>query len=295
MVPSGPVSRGALNKILINPFYKGVVVYKSVEYQGNHTPLVDVETWQNVQDVLNSHMNGERTREHPHFLKGTVYCGSCKSRMIITNSKSRSGTVYPYFICSGRHGKRVKDCKQPAVLIEEIERRVEQIYEDYSLKPEIREQLEAFIAAEIEKSRKEFAAEQTVLRREKEKLVNKSKKLLEAHYNDAIPLELMKSEQEQISKALASIEQQLEAYDADHETVTDNLEKAFDLIEDCAGAYKLADDHIKKMFNQVLFEAIWIMLDGKVTAELAEPFHSIIQPVQDDIVRYNVAKARKLL
>ena len=36
------------------------------------------------------------------------------------------------------------------------------------------------------------------------------------------------------------------------------------------------------------------MSDGKVTAELAEPFNSMIQPVHDDIVRYNVAKAKRL-
>jgi len=34
--------------------------------------------------------------------------------------------------------------------------------------------------------------------------------------------------------------------------------------------------------------------DGKVTIEFAEPFKSIIQPIQDDIARYNKAKSMEL-
>ena len=71
-MPSVPINRGALNKMLVNPYYKGVVVYKGIEYEGIHSPLIDEETWDKVQDILSSHVNGERTREHPHFLKGTT-------------------------------------------------------------------------------------------------------------------------------------------------------------------------------------------------------------------------------
>ena len=104
-IPSVPITPKALNSLLKHPYYKGTVLYNGVEYQGSHTPLVSADLWQRVQDVLASHVNGERTREHPHFLKGSLYCRNCGSRMIITYARSGSGVRYPYFVCAGRHSK----------------------------------------------------------------------------------------------------------------------------------------------------------------------------------------------
>lgn len=207
-ISSLPIDKKALNQILKNPYYKGTVLYKGVEYAGSHPPLVDAMTWQRTQDVLASHINGERVREHPHFLKGSLYCRNCGSRMIITYARSQSGVRYPYFVCAGRHSKREKTCKQKAVLIDVVERQVEQIYDRYSFPHAVREYLENFIQKGVKAEQQKYEAELDGLRREKDKLERKRKKLLEAHYNDAIPLDLLKSEQQQITKQLAAIEHQ---------------------------------------------------------------------------------------
>ncbi len=57
-----------------------IVVYNGVEYNGNHPKLVEPELWDAVQAMLASHANGERTREHPHFLKGSVYAPTPTAR-----------------------------------------------------------------------------------------------------------------------------------------------------------------------------------------------------------------------
>ena len=290
-IPSVPISERALNKILVNPYYRGVVSYGGVEYEGVHPALVDRETWQTVQDVLASHVNGERTREHPHFLKGSVYCKNCGSRLIINYSKSHTGERYPYFVCAGRHDKRKKDCKQRAILIEVVERKVEQIYEQYSLPSHIRQFVEEWLKDNISKESEKYNAELDELRREKEKLEHRQKKLLEAHYNDAIPLELMKSEQAGITKQLAAIESQIKLHGAEFTFVLENLEKALELLEDCGTTYKMAPDHIKRLMNQAIFEKLWVDSDGNVTPDFAEPFKSIIEPVAGDIIAHNNKKA----
>ena len=45
----------------------------------------------------------EATQVHGHYLKGTIHCGQCGSRLIVSNAKNRHGNVYCYFVCSGRH------------------------------------------------------------------------------------------------------------------------------------------------------------------------------------------------
>lgn len=198
-IPSEPIDRKALYKVLANRYYTGVLSFKGVEYPGTHPALIGMDVWQQVQDVLTSHVNGERTREHPHFLKGSLYCRSCGSRMIINYTKSHSGVRYPYFVCLGRHNK-VKDCKQKAVLIYEVERQVEQIYDQYSFPQAVRKRLENFLQENIRTECQKHETELDGLRREKDRLEHQRKKLLEAHYNDAIPLDLLKSEQMKISK-----------------------------------------------------------------------------------------------
>ena len=73
------------------------VTFQGVEYPGKHEPLVDSQTWQTVQAMLDSHRYGERQRIHNHFLKSTVVCGQCGARLSVQNAKNSKGTIYPYF------------------------------------------------------------------------------------------------------------------------------------------------------------------------------------------------------
>lgn len=61
-MPSKPIPVQTLFKMLSNPYYKGVVVYKGVEYPGAHKPLISDETFEQIQTVLASKVNGEKTQ-----------------------------------------------------------------------------------------------------------------------------------------------------------------------------------------------------------------------------------------
>ncbi|MGO2747159.1 zinc ribbon domain-containing protein [Microbacterium sp.] len=67
---------------------------------------MDAETFAKVQGILKGKRNGERNRQHPHYLKSTLYCGQCDMRMIVQVAKARKGDEYPYYSCLGRHFKR---------------------------------------------------------------------------------------------------------------------------------------------------------------------------------------------
>jgi DNA invertase Pin-like site-specific DNA recombinase len=158
--PARAISEKMLYALLANPYYKGTVLFKGVAHTGKHEPLVDEVTWQKVQDVLASHRNGERTRIHNHFLKGTLFCGTCGKRLIVHNAKSGSGAYYPYFVCTSKHSKgeqrkercqqHKERCQQHAVLIYKVEEPIEKLYEHISLTPESRQLLEVWLSEEVE-------------------------------------------------------------------------------------------------------------------------------------------------
>ena len=254
-IPSKPMDKGTLNKLLVRPYYMGLISFQGAYLPGKHEPLVDRETWQKVQDVLASHLNGERTREHPHYLKGTVYCGACGERLLIQYAKSRSGVRYPYYSCAGRHGRR-NDCKQRSVLIEEVERQVEALYREISFTPEFRKQLEGWLQAEVQKTADEFTAERQRLEREKDKLERKQRKLLEAHYAEAIPLDLFKEEQDKLADAIAAIDRQLDLHDTHFGEVRAKLSKALEIMEGCGEAYPGSASKWKRRPNPLIHKGL---------------------------------------
>lgn len=84
-----------MNRILAN-------THLGVHYPGKHETLVDDETWQRVQDVLAAKRIGEKHRTHHHYLKGTIFCGHCHSRLCVTYARGKLGVIYPYWCCVGR-------------------------------------------------------------------------------------------------------------------------------------------------------------------------------------------------
>ncbi|MEO7147222.1 MAG: recombinase family protein, partial [Terrimesophilobacter sp.] len=74
--PSTSVGRSGFFKLLRNPYYAGIVRYKGAEHPGEHEPLIDTDTWQQVQALLDSRkIASERRRTHDHYLKGSLFCG----------------------------------------------------------------------------------------------------------------------------------------------------------------------------------------------------------------------------
>ncbi len=174
-----PVAPNILNRILRNPYYKGLVPYQGVLYEGNHESLVDEVTWHKVQDVLDGNAVGEKQRVYRHYLKSSVWCGRCTSRLIITVTTNRYGNIYPYFVCLGRQNRNIR-CTRRAVLISKVERMVEDYWASVQLSPDRREELEAALQAELQASRAAADLQRKSLTTEKTQLINRRKRLMEA-------------------------------------------------------------------------------------------------------------------
>ncbi|OLO87595.1 recombinase family protein [Actinomyces naeslundii] len=251
-----PITTTRLHKILRHPYYKGVVTFQGVEYPGKHEPLVDSQTWQTVQAMLDSHRYGERQRIHNHFLKSTVVCGQCGARLSVQNAKNSKGTIYPYFVCARRC--RLHDCTFKAVLIDVVEDRMSDLYQTIQLSTADRTQIEHYLHDELSQIEGDKAKAIRSLTTRRTNIEDKRRRLLHAHYEGAIPLDLLKEEQAKLTSELNQIERQLTAYQADAAEVRQHLTQALDLLEDCHRLYQVAPPHLKKLLNQVFFQRVLV-------------------------------------
>ena len=254
--PAKPITATRLHEILRHPYYKGIVTFQGVEYPGKHEPLVDSQTWQTVQAILASRRYGERQRIHNHFLKSTVVCGQCGARLSVQNAKNSKGTIYPYFVCARRC--RLHDCAFTAVLIDVVEDRMSDLYRAIELSAEDRTQIERYLHDELAQIEGDKAKAVRSLTTRRTNIEDRRRRLLHAHYEGAVPLDLLKEEQAELSTELSQIERQLAAYQADAAEVRQHLTQALDLLEDCHRLYSAAPAHLKKLLNQVFFQRVLV-------------------------------------
>ena len=251
-----PITTTRLHKILRHPYYKGTISFQGVEYVGAHEPLVDEETWSHVQAMLDSHRYGERQRIHNHFLKSTVVCGQCGARLSVQNAKNSKGTIYPYFVCARRC--RLHDCAFTAVLIDVVEDRMVELYQTIQLSAADRTQIEHYLHDELAQIEGDKTKAVRSLTTRRTNIEDRRRRLLHAHYEGAIPLDLLKEEQAKLSTELNQIERQLTAYQADITEIHQRLTQALDLLEDCHRLYTAAPAHLKKLLNQVFFDRVLV-------------------------------------
>ncbi len=274
--PSKELGLAYFHKILTNPYYKGTVRYRGAEYPGRHDQLISERTWNKVQELLAANNKaGEKQRDHHHYLKGTVYCGTCGERLIVTKTTNRYGTVYPYFVCIGRQQRRT-DCTQSAILISHVERLVEDHYLTVQPPADWLGQVRAFILDEITSQRELASHERRSQKRRINSLTTERKKLLDAHYEDAIPLDLLKSEQSRIASEIATATGRLEAVDLQYDTIGSNLDRAVEFASSWQNAYLDAEPSVRRRMNQAIFTKIYVRDNDDVRSEFAEPFEILL-------------------
>jgi site-specific DNA recombinase len=274
--PGHSLGLNTLYTILKNPYYIGVVTYRGVQYEGNHEPLVTPDVWLRVQDVLAAHDKaGEKVRRHPHYLKGSIFCAKCGSRLCFSRSRGNGGS-YDYFFCLGKSRYRF-DCDMKYVAVDDVEAAVEALYEQLQLRPERVAAIKKTVGAEMAVETK--AAEQdarryraTIARVETDR-----EKLLHAHYAGAVPVDLLKAEMDRFTRERAEAETQLALCETRYQEVRRVLDRALKLAGSCSAQYREAPSAIRRQLNQGFFKAIYIGDEGRVDrVELTDVFAALL-------------------
>ncbi len=259
--PAKPVTTKALHKVLTNPYYQGSVTFRGITYDGAHDPLVDTETWLRVQTELAAkNQRGEKPRTHDHYLKGTLYC-SCGAKMMIECPTGKSGITYEYFTCSGRRKKN--GCTRSAILTDRIEDRIDSTYGTNGLTPAEADRVREVLGAVFDQLEATTDHERALLTTQKEKLDAERLKLVQAHYADAIPLDLLKAEQDRIRATLDAIEHRLENLATSYEDAREGLDQLADILTDLGDVYTRCEPAERRILNRALFDKI--ILDDEET------------------------------
>ncbi len=273
-----PLTKASVHRMLRNRYYIGKVRWRGVEYEGAHATFVDKNTFERVQEILEAHnIAGEKQRTHNHYLKGSVWCEKCGSRLCITKTTNRYGTTYLYFFCLGRNQKRT-DCEQSAIPVDLVEEHIEEKWRNVRVDPKYAALLTELLEEEIGAQRKDAERDRAAAIGRIQKLREQSRKLLEAHYANAIPLELMKSEQDRIERELEAAQRTVAETDVEVIKIEDTLRRCLAFLADCHRTYAEAPAQLRRRLNQAVFERFLVGPDGSTSAEPTPLFKVLLAP-----------------
>jgi site-specific DNA recombinase len=101
---TGKVKGSTLHRLLRDRYYAGWIVYKAgtpdeQTFKARHDPLIDQDTFDQVQEQLDlARVSGERVHKHQHYLKGSIFCGECGSRLVFGLSRGEERRPIPLFL-----------------------------------------------------------------------------------------------------------------------------------------------------------------------------------------------------
>ena len=134
-----PMSRSTIYRIFTNPFYVGVLMFKGIEYQGKHEPMITLDEFDRVQ-VLLGRKGKPRPKKHQFAFTGSIRCGECgcfhtaieKTKLI---KKTNQLKTFIYYFCT-RKKKGINCSQHKAIPVENLELQIEKEIEKYTILPE---------------------------------------------------------------------------------------------------------------------------------------------------------------
>jgi site-specific DNA recombinase len=272
----GPVVASYISRMLTNRYYIGKVTFKGVEYDGRHQPLIPESLFERVQEVLAMHNRaGEKRRVHNHYLKGSVFCGACGSRLCLTQAKGQ----YLYFFCLGRHQRRM-NCTQPYLAADAVEAAVERYYRTMRLPAKTQETVRAGLRTELDTQSRRAEPEIVYTRTRVTELDTERKRLARGVVTGAIPEDLALEEQHRIAHELTQAQKVLDTARVIFAHIEDTLNQALALVGHIDEVYRLGGPRVRRLANQCFFDKLLVAVDDDATqvagATLREPWATML-------------------
>ncbi len=259
--PAKPLSRNGIYRILRDDYYIGIVTRGAVKREGRHPAIVDRDTFEQVQQVLDTHrLSGDRTKKHFHYLKGSIFCMHCGRRLVYGRHRGNGG-IYEYFSCLSHQARR-PSCGAKHLPVADVEKAIEDFYRQVELTPEQIEQVRRDVGEQVGErlavARKQSEQHSRRLRT----LQDEQQKLVQLYYKGGVSEEVLEAEQKRIESERTQAHHWIEAASHEAEDVTEALEDALTIVGRCHETYLEASPMLRRLMNQVIFERLLIRSDS---------------------------------
>jgi site-specific DNA recombinase len=263
--PERPLGKNRVHDLLRNPYYVGVVNYCGRRVIGTHESLIDWETFDEVQAILEAHrVAGDRPSRHEHYLRGTLFCADCGGRLLYGVHRGNGGQ-YEYYSCTNRRarhtGGRCESSHFSAAIIEE---KLIEHYRTVRLTKKKRDE----IRNDVIRDTKERAA---VIEREMERhkrtiaeIQQNQARLVQMAYKGLVDDEVLASEQSRLQKERSAAAKLLADSQVLADEIAERLQEVLERTRTPYESYRMGTPNERRILNQTFFKRILVGADHEI-------------------------------
>ncbi len=162
--------------------------------------------------------------------------------------------------------------------VPDIEAAVEELYRTIEIPQHIVTALRELIIAELDRLHESSRRDRGTYLAERNDLNDRRKNLLHAHLEGAVPVDLLKDEQDKIARRMAFLDAQINAGDIEYDQATAHLDDCLTLAGDCYKLYMSIDDSLRRIANQAFFDKLYVQTNDQIDSRPGEPFNIFFDP-----------------
>ena len=217
--------------------------------------------------------SGERDRKHQHYLKGTIRCGTCGSQLVYSCHNGNGG-IYEYFVCPRNQRGECPQGYQPIDLVEQRSRTTTPASRSAQAE---REQVRKAITERPRRARGHRpAGDRAAARPSLTKSKSRSESCCTCTTKSASAANCSTTSKPASASAAKTPKTLIARLSVRYDDIAATLDLALKILgDDLHELYRRADDTIRRLINQAIFNALYVCDETITEAEFAEPFAAL--------------------
>jgi site-specific DNA recombinase len=274
---ASPIRKTSIHKMLRNVYYTGIVEYCGLRVPGRHEPLIDRDTFDQVQVLLAARsIAGDRPSRHEHYLRGSLYSAECGGRLLYSEHRGNGG-LYGYFSCTNRHSRRIGGrCHAPHYPADLVERAIERLYRTVRLPKKVRDRIWADVCRDGDERLAVIQREGERHHRKIKTLEDNQARLIQLSYRGLVKDEVLANEQERLEDEQQRAQQLLDTAELHAEDIDRRLDDALARTETPHATYMASTPLERRLLNQAFFRRILIGEDSEVLGTTLTPVYAAL-------------------
>ncbi len=262
------ISKSSLYRMLRNPFYYGVFVYKNKEYKGNHPKLISKELWEKANASLSKFYRPHITKHNFPF-SNLLVCDTCGCTILGEIQKKK----HTYYRCSqARNRHSIKYYMKESELADKFGNIIKGISIPKNVGSMIKEGIK-LIAVENNNINKNRAS---ILTNDLKKSEKDLTRLYESEYQDIDISEQKRQFYKQKEKILIAniktLKQELEKIGVSKDIILDKNEDIIELLTNLNKLYEICDNYEKAKIIKFILELSKLSKDNEIIPTYRKPF-----------------------
>lgn len=254
-----------ISRILNNKIYIGLMEVKDKIYEGRHKPIVTIQLFDKVQQVLKRRYNPDRER-HKYKFQHMFKCGYCGGSVRVTKSKGK----YLYYFC------RKSYCESKSVTEGNIEGWIIGALRKIQFTDKQVEEMLEYVRNSKKSLRLAVEEKKKTIKLRFDQVKNKLGLLVDAYVDGKIDEDIYDKKRVELTIQVKQAEDELGSLENKNDDKLRALEELANLLRDPVYAYNKANNYEKRHLIESIMKNI-LLFNDQIKYEWQTPFDAVFK------------------